>query len=69
MNKREEQTDSVDGAKYELKLEIENLAENDILKMQPNYAAEDLLLKTLARFVDKAQNLINAIEDNKLEGK
>jgi len=67
--KREEQTDSIEGALYELKLEVEDILNSDCIKINHESAVEDLLIKTLARIADKAQNLINAIEDNKLEGK
>lgn len=60
-DKREEQTDSVEGAVYELKLEIENFQREDLIK--PNNIVEDLLQKKLCRFADKAQNLLNALED------
>ena len=62
---REEQTDSVEGAAYELKLEIEDLQISDTLKAQSNYIFEDLLIKKLARFSDKAQNLLDALEETK----
>lgn len=59
--KREEQTDSVDGCAYELKLEVEAFEREDVA-IATNIV-EDLLLKQLARIVDKASNLLNALED------
>ena len=62
IQKREEQTDSIDGAVYELKLELEDYERTD--KFEPQNIVEDILQKRLTRFADKARGVINAIEDS-----
>ena len=61
--KREEQTDSIEGCIYELKLEIESLERDDTLRIVGKNIVEDMLIKRLASFADKSGNLINALED------
>jgi hypothetical protein len=48
----------------ELKLELEQLQSEDFLKINSKNIVEDLLQKKLARLANKAQELVNALDDN-----
>lgn len=66
---REEQTDSIDGALYELKYEIQCLQNDDDLGINLKTCIEDLYQKKIYRLMDKAQNLINAMDDSNMPEK